>query len=70
MRIKKFNEEVSDIKADLCSYLQEHGPEKFATLISKSIDSCGPVDGKSISDVRKIIVDKLLELNKRILTER
>ena len=70
MRIKKFNEEVGDIKTDLCSYLEEHGPEKFANFISKVIDSSGPVDGKSISDVRKVIVDKLLELNKRILTER
>lgn len=27
-------------------------------------------EGKSISDIRKIVVEKLLELNKRVLTER
>lgn len=48
----------------------EDGIVRFANYLSKAIDQAGPLSGKSIHEVRKIITNSLIELNKRLLTER
>lgn len=48
----------------------EDGIVRFVNYLSKAIDQVGPVEGKSIHEVRKIITNSLIELNKRPLTER
>ena len=48
----------------------EDGILRFVNHLSRAIDQAGPLAGKSINDVRKIITDRLSDLNKRVLTER
>jgi flagellar hook assembly protein FlgD len=63
-------EDIQNIKQFLSNFLKQNGTERFAKLISDSIDNTGPNNGQSISITRENFAKKFLALSKRSLLER